>query len=127
MTSNSVFSCYANSVLKLPELSDKLEIDELGNEKPVTKIINVAAILKQTASKDDQKQENLAGQDANRVYMTGWLVNPMKYPKGCIPPFECDAIINNKHGRFFAKPKIDNPYGPEEITGEKITGWFVYG
>lgn len=141
MVRRSPFYRYRNATLKLVRAADgALTVDpETGNYQPVTETIEYAACLKASSSKDDLKWRELAGVDAGSVFYKGWIVGLVDAVSGDILGIETaflpqtsksivelDATVDGEYGRLFILPDISSPFGVEQKTGQKITGFFSY-
>lgn len=109
---------------------DKMTVDKWGNETPSVNIVPMQCYMKDKHSKGDRTDKRPGGAGINSVFLEGYLVDPMVYPQGVVPPFECDASISNWHGqdrqgKFYSLPRIPQPY-EKPYTGERIAGWLTF-
>lgn len=105
--------------------------DAWGNEIPSYTIAEIHCYMKDKHGKGDRSDNRIGGAGLNSVYLEGYLVNPMSFPVGVVPPFECRAQIfdlngNTKEGTFHANPRIPQPY-EQPYTGERIAGTLIFG
>lgn len=104
--------------------SNLVQTDDLGNVFPAENLIEVFAYLKPTKSKDDLRQVGLVGAQGIQIYVTGYLVMPKQLPSGINPPLRVRAKIGAYTGILSIAPKLPAPFGSEQITGERLEGWF---
>jgi len=117
-------STYAALFVPDPSAGGGQVTDSLGNVSTSAPKRKIMAYLKPTGSKGDLKQVGLAGAQGAQVYVTGFLVNPIKFPDGIKPPLSVPAEIGGERGILSILPKVPRPFGSETITGERIEGWF---
>ncbi|MBD2005612.1 MULTISPECIES: hypothetical protein [Cyanophyceae] len=118
----SPFSRYANALLFVPVMGDRIKVDpETGNETPVEEIVEIVAMLNQNGS---SKERSLPGVDLSEVFLEGYLVAPMQLPERVRLPLECDAIVDGCKGRIKIRLLMKSSYRSEKKSGRKIQAYF---
>ena len=107
----------------------KLVEDNWGNVTPESMPAEIQCYVKDAGAKADRIDARPGGMGINSTYLEGFLVEPMTYPNGVQPPFECPAKISELDGRirngiFYCLPRQPQPY-ERDYTGERIAGWMV--
>ena len=121
----SPFRRYANAILKIARQGDfTIEDPETGNRIPHIEYQEVRAMLNTTDSKDDNKTKQMAGIDAQSIYVKGYLTEPMFFPEDVKPPLEVECILNGVKGSLEVTLFINDSYGAWKKTGQPIRGYF---
>jgi hypothetical protein len=120
----SPFKPWANTIIRLQTTGQLITNSETGNQSPSEIIEEFDAILYQ---KEKPKTEVRFGQNAEEIYVEGYLVAPMLFPDEIQPPIVCKAIINGIEGQLEIPLLIPSPFEVNRKTGDRIKGYFTKG
>jgi len=129
---HSYFARWANAQLFIKSTdTDILVADsQTGNLVPSIITTTYTAILNQKKEPENIEKTGLSlvGQDAYKIYVEGYLVNPKQFPDTLKLSITCEATINNIDGWLYLPTNIINSYGSENRlganTGTRLMGWF---
>lgn len=118
-----------NLILTIPQSSGEAIIDPVTGNYTLPNTTNLILQIKAKPVKPPQEEIN-TGQDYNRTYLLGHLVNPLNY-SGDFPTQVSAQLIQNgitENGKFTAKDNIPSSlvesFEMRRALGEKIYGYF---
>jgi hypothetical protein len=127
----SFFEAYANATIFIPLPGTTVGRDETGNYKVTGgTTIEARALLKMSSQRGQGSSttKNEPGVDGSTILVDGYLVEPMFFPVSVSLPnrFLCEMSGPNRvlQGELEVKSSLLNPFGVEQLTGQKIVGVF---
>jgi hypothetical protein len=127
----SFFTAYANSTIFVRLPGTTAEQDASGNWVVTGgATLEIRALLKMSSQRGQGSSttQNAAGVDGATILVDGFLVEPMFFPESVSLPnrFLCEMQMPNRlvRGELEVKASLLNPFGVEQLTGQKIAGVF---
>lgn len=122
----SFFDAYANATIFISLPGTTVARDSTGNYGVTGgTTIEVRAFLKMSSQ---STTKNEPGVDGSTILVDGYLVKPMFFPESVSLPnrFLCEMEGPNRvlQGELEVKSSLLNPFGVEQLTGQKIAGVF---
>lgn len=127
----SFFDAYANATIFVLQPGTTVARDSTGNYGVTGGVtIEVRALLKMSSQRGQGSSttKNEPGVDGSTILVDGYLVEPMFFPESVSLPnrFSCEMEGPNRvlQGELEVKSSLLNPFGVEQLTGQKIAGVF---